>query len=339
MRKQLNETKVLIIEDDQEKRQELVEILRDKGIHLKNVFSAGYAETGIDLLNNEQPDVVLLDLTIPYNEESRSLKIDNSNKVIKEVERLNALRNLQKDSTGIIIISASIDDRGVINNYKHIPEIVDFFDKDDIALKKNKFKDELLNAIQKVTEREFKHECKIEFTDLRSLKVAKLKSIHTGLHKRVTEDLLGEFERLNNKNVNISRVAEYVIGIAGIIVEDILNLVENEQYRLTEIDQSDNFNTVRSRLTKLTGRRHIGFENYQNNFEINNDPIFSRKAADYAIYAYKLRSEALHSKEGDKYNNKIFKDVDYTAEDAALSINLIMPLVSEYIGIRLDKKK
>lgn len=335
----LNETKVLIIEDDQEKRQELVEILRDKGIQLKNVFAAGFAEAGIDLLNNELPDVVLLDLTIPYNEESKSLKLDNSNKVIKEVERLNALRNQQKDSTGIIIISASIDDSGLINNYKHIPEIVEFFDKDDIALKKTKFKDDLISAIQKSTEREFKHECKMEFSDLRNLKVSKLKSIHPKLFKRITEDLLGEFAKLNNKNVNTARVAEYIIGVAGVIVEDIINLVENEQYVLKEIDQSDNLSSVRNRLTTLTGRRYVGYENGHTQYELINNPVFSRKAADYGVYAYKLRSEALHSKEGDRYNSKIFDDPNYTLESAAVSVNLIIPLIMEYIDYKTNRNK
>jgi hypothetical protein len=278
-------------------------------------------------------------LTIPYNEESKSLKIDNSNKVIKEVERLNALRNQQEDSTGIIIISASIDDRGLMNKYKDTPEIVDFFDKDDIALKKNKFKDDLINAIQKSTEREFKHECKIEFSDLRNLKASKLKSIHPKLFKRINEDLLGEFTKLNNKNVNTSRVAEYIIGMAGVIVEDIINLVEDKQYVLKEIDQSDNLSSVRNRLIALTGRRYVGYENGHSQYEIINTPVFSRKAADFAVYAYKLRSEALHSKEGDKYNSKIFNDPHYTIENAAVSVNLIMPLIIEYIDFEINKKK
>lgn len=339
MKKSLGGIKVLIVEDDQEKRQELVEILRDKGIQLLNVFTAGYAETGIDILNNEHPDVVLLDLTIPYNEESKSLKIDNSNKVIKDVERLNALRNQQKDSTGIIIISASIDDKGLMNNYKHTSEIVDFFDKDEIALNKNKFKDDLIIAIQKSIEREFKHECKIEFSDLRKLKISKLRTIHPKLYKRINEDLLGEFAKLNNKNVNISRVSEYIIGIAGIIVEDIMHLVEDEQYQLAEVNQSDNLSTLRLRLTKLTGRRLLGYENYQAKYEIIDEPVFSRKAAEFAVYAYKLRSEALHSKEGDNYNNKLFKDINFDIEDAAVSLNLVMPLIIEYIDFKINKNK
>jgi len=134
MKKSIGEISVLIIEDDREKREELVEILRDFGIELSNINYTKYAEEGIELLNNELPDVVLLDLNIPYSQGSESIKIDNSNKVIRAVERTNIARNLEDHSTGIIIISASVSDDGLRKNYKHIKEVVDFFDKDEIAL-------------------------------------------------------------------------------------------------------------------------------------------------------------------------------------------------------------
>lgn len=332
MKKPVENIKILIIEDDQEKREELVEILRDNGIRLPNIFTSGYAEKGIDLLEEECPDVVLLDLKIPYNEESISIKIDNSNKVIKAVERINAIRNQEDSSTGIIIISASVDDEGLRKNYKHTIEVVDFFDKDEIALNKKKFITELIKKIHQTTEKEFKHECKVEFAEIRDFKISKLKTIHYGLFERISKDLLQQFEKLNNKNSNVSRIAENVIGVSGRIVEDIINLVDDRQSQLTTNDQSDNLTSVRNRLTNLTGRKYIGFVNYQNKYEIIGNPIFSRKAAEFATFAYKLRSEALHSQEGDNYNNKIFKESRFSIEDAAISITLIIPLINEFIN-------
>lgn len=337
MTKSTAEIKVLIIEDDQEKREELVEILRDSGIQLSNVKATGFAESGIQLLDNEEPDVVLLDLKIPYNEESISLNIDNSNKVINAVERLNSIRNQEAESTGILIISASIDDRGIRNQYKHTKEIIDYFDKDEIALNKENFKQELIRKIKKVVEKEIKHECRIDLAEIRHYKISKLKSIHEELYNRISEDLLGDFEKLNNRNVNVSRLVENIIGLAGRVVEDIVNLLENDQYTLGDIDDTDNFFSVRTRLTLLSGRRHTGYENGQPKYEKVGEGIISRKTAEYATQAYKLRSEALHSKEGDRYNNKIFNDSDYSIEDAAISINLIMPLVSDFIQYSRNK--
>jgi len=333
MKKETGDIKVLIIEDDREKREELTEILRDIGIRLSNIYKTGFSEKGIELLEDELPDVVLLDLNIPHNEESLGLRKENSNMIIKTVERLNAIRNQEDDSTGIIIISASVNDEGLQKSYKHFQEVVEFYDKKDV-FNKQEFKNDLLKKILKTVEHDFKHDCQIELTEIRKLKLSKLKEINQELHNRIVYDLLAEFEKLNNRNVNTNRIAENIIGLCGMIVEDITNLLENEEAVLTEVDDSDNFNSVKKRLTKLTGRKYVDYVNYQPVFEIISKPVISRKAADYATYAYKLRSEAIHSKEGDFNNNKVFKDSRYTIEDAAVSINLIMPLIIDLINYK-----
>ncbi len=334
MKNHIFDIKVVIIEDDKEKREELIEILRDIDIKLENIKQSKYAEDGIEIIANELPDVVLLDLKIPYSEESESIKIDNSNKVIKEVERLNAARNQEDASTGILIISASIQDDGLRKNYKHIPEVVDFFDKDEIALDENKFKKEVLRKILQVVERDFRHETKIELKEIRNVKLNKLKEIHIGLYDRIMNDLLGQFEKLNNRNANTYRLAENIIGLSGRIVEDIINLIENNETNLTPLDNSDNFSSIRNKLTELTGRR---WDNYTKSYEVISNPIISRKAAEYARFAYQLRSEALHSKEGDDKNKKIYVNDAYTIEDASVSISLIMPLIQEFIIFIKDR--
>ncbi len=328
MKKPLGNIKIVIIEDDQEKSEELIEILYGLGFNLEKIKSSGYAENGIELINDELPDVVLLDLKIPYNEDDRRIKIDNSNKVINEVERLNAARNQEDSSTGIIIISASVQDSGLKNNYKHIPEVVDFFDKDEIALNKDGFKSKLLNKIEIATERDFRHKTQINLSDIRQVNLKKLETIHKGLYERINSDLLGQFDKLNNREINTNQIIENIIGLSGRIVEDILNLVDNDHSTLTTYSNIDNFNSVRNRLTNYTGR---WWNNDSKKLENKGKKIFSRSAAEYARLAYMFRSEALHSKEADTDNKNIFVGNSYSIGDAAISINLIMPLILEFI--------
>lgn len=328
MKKTIDQIKILIIEDDREKREELAEILYNIGFKLANIFHTKFAEEGIALINDELPDVVLLDLRIPYNDNDGREIIDNSNKVIKEVQRINLARNVEEDSTGIIIISASIDDVGIRNNYKHINEVVDFFDKDEIALNEGKFITNLEKKIFQVVERDFKQPCGVELKEIRNIKLKKLESINLDLYNRIITDLLGEFEKLNNKKSNINLISQNVIGLSGIIVEDILNLFDDKNVSLLPIDKSDNSNTVRHKLTRLTGRE---WDYDHKKYIRGKNEILSRKAAEYARFAYQLRSEVLHSKEGDFEHKKIFNKNNFTILDASISINLIMPLIQEFI--------
>jgi len=335
MRKDLGQIKILIIEDEQEKREELVELLRDLGFSLPNIFYTQYAETGIEILDDELPDVVLLDLNIPYSKDNISVKIDNSNKVINAVERLNALRNQDDDSTGILIISASVDDEGIRKKYKHTPEVVDFFVKEDLDLKPEKFKDDLKKKIIIAIEREFNRSTIVEIKELRNLKLKKLQLINVDLFRRIEKEVIDEFEKLNNRKVNESLIARGIIGTVGIIVEDVINLLEDKNALLQPIDDSDNFYSVRNRLNKLTGREWIREDN---KFDLaGSKPMISRKAADYARYAYQLRSEVLHTKEGDTDNKKIFNTNNFTIFDASISISLITPLIHEFIDL-MEKK-
>lgn len=322
---------VLIVEDDQEKREELAELLRDIGIELKNIQQVKYAEKAIEIVNDDLPEVVLLDLKIPFNPDNESINIKNSNLIIKEVERVNAARNNELSSTGIIVISASVDDQGLQENYKHNPDIVDFLDKDEIALDEDKFKGRLLKRIKNIARREFSHDCKIELPTIRKIKLNKLKEINLKLYERIVNDLLERFAGLNNKKANVKRDSEMIIGLAGRIVEDIINLFHDENVDLLPIDESDNFSSVRNKLNNLTGRR---WNNSERKLVLIGTPKISRRAAEYARFAYQLRSEALHSKEGDIDNKKLFNTDEFAIEDAAISINLIMPLVQEFINFK-----
>lgn len=56
MKKDIALVRIVIIEDDQEKRDELLEILRDIGFRLNNIMQTKYAEKGIELI--DQPKIV-----------------------------------------------------------------------------------------------------------------------------------------------------------------------------------------------------------------------------------------------------------------------------------------
>ena len=333
MTKPTNEIKVVIIEDDKAKKEELVEILHTNKFSLKNIFSTGFSDIGIDLIEEHLPDVVLLDLKIPANEDDQSVKIENSNKVIKDVELINARRNQDDESTGIIIISASVNDSGLQRLYKDKPEIVHFFDKERITLDPKSFSSDLIDKINIVVARNFRHIVQVDYDSIRNIKIKKLESINKDLFERIDTNLLGQFAKLNNRNVNVHQIVEGIIGLSGKIVEDIVILLEDNDASLSIIDDSDNFNSIRNKLTKLSGRK---YDHSSKGNDIIYPEIISRKAADFASYAYKLRSEALHSKEGDIKNDKIFVNSKYSISDAVISIDLIMPLVQEFI-IHINK--
>src|SRR3978361_1044595 len=56
-------SKVLIIEDDRKMSEALVSGIRSAG---SGVFSASSAEEGFFLVHSQQPDLLLLDLTLPH---------------------------------------------------------------------------------------------------------------------------------------------------------------------------------------------------------------------------------------------------------------------------------
>lgn len=65
-------TKILVVEDDADIRELLVDILRDRGY---DVFEAGDGGAALDLVNQEWPDIILLDVMMPVMDGLQVLKI------------------------------------------------------------------------------------------------------------------------------------------------------------------------------------------------------------------------------------------------------------------------
>lgn len=58
----------------------------------------------------------------------------------------------------------------------------------------------------------------------------------------------------------------------------------------------------------------------------------------YAAQTFLLRSYASHAPETDKKNENIFYGGEFTKEDAAISINLLVPVIIEYIKLLKSKE-
>jgi len=328
MKKSLDQVKCLIVEDDQEKREQLVKEMRNLGFNLNNIERTKYAEKAIEKINDELPDVVLLDLNIPYSEDNEKIEINNSNKVIEAVKSINLTRNLSDESTGIIIVSASIDDKGMRNRYKGSPEIVDYIDKYEMAINPQGFAKNLNKQINKVLERKFSQPCLIDFKEIKLSNMKPLEKTHPALYDRIINELFAPLSKLNNRDVNVHHVSNSIISAAGKIVEDIINITLHERPNLTSANINENHMTIRHKLTQLTGRK---WDYETKEYIITGSPVFSRKAAEYAQIAYKLRSEAAHSTEADEKNEKLFADCKFTTEDAVIASTLVLPLILEFI--------
>lgn len=330
MSKPFDQIKCLIVEDDEEKRIQLVRLLQKIGLSLKNVFMKAFAEDAIDCIKDEYPDVVLLDLKIPYNKDDSKIQINNSNKVIDAVKNINNARNTTNESTGVIIISASIDDRGLQNSYKKNQEIVAFIDKIELAQNPEKFQSDLKKQIGKIIERKFSEPCQIELKEIRLSQIKPLEKINTSLYNRLINDILTPLASLNNRNVNIHHVSKKIVTEAGIIVEDIINLSLDKKPSFTQNQGIEPYNSIRNKLNKLTGRE---WNSQIQGYSLVGEPLFSRKSAEYARLAYKLRSESAHSMEADNKNDKLFANETFTPEDAFIASSLIFPLVLEFIKL------
>lgn len=327
-------SRILVVEDEKDKREGLIRILMYdgnwKGDLIKDVATASDA---IDAINNFEPEVVILDLKIPRNDKEEP-KIANAVDVLKEIEIYNS-NNI--NSIFVIVISASVEDAGVQNLIKEDrSKIVSFIDKNEAAIDSDKFKEKLLKQVNKALCKEHE-EKKVDYSNIRRSEIKKLKDLNRNLWEKIDKSILGEFELLFGKNVNVHPRAKQIIGSCGEIVEDIISLLKDDSYEIGSLEYQEDIPSVGKNLYALTGRKR----DYRTKIIslTGKKAVISRSASEYAFQAYRYRSEALHSSENDVDNKKMFKEKKLTIEDAAVSINLIMPLVLEYIEIVKNKNK
>lgn len=325
--------KILIAEDNQSNTEFLVRALRSN-VSLTNIKLTDTAETAVEAINDFYPDIVLLDLKLP-RKKGNEPNIDSAAEILKEIE----LHNYKKNRfIRVIVISGSVQDTGVQQLILgDRSNIVKFLDKNAIAIDSEEFKEKLLKLIGRSLTEDVP-ERTIDYSVLRKSTLQKLETLHPSLWKKMNSEILDEFETLNARKVNVHARAKQIIGACGEVVEDIIALLKDESLDLSAQQYSDDFNSVRRKLTSLTGRKKIhGSIGYE---MTGSDILINRSSAEYATQAYYFRSQALHGKVGDDNNDNLFKSgYSFSREDAAISLNLIIPLVNDFIEYLDTKSK
>lgn len=339
--------KVLIVEDEVEIQRGLVRILTYTGkLPSGYIDLAGNSTDSKEKIDDFEPDIVLLDLKIP-RVKGDTPDVINSNDVLNHIELTNYKFN---KNIKVIIISASVKDKGtqklILGDRSNI---VKFLDKDERAIDSEEFGKELLRQIDKAMNEE-PDEKRMDYSAIRRSVIRELKELNPELFNKIDKEVLSEFEKLNDKDTNTYKKSKDVMISCGEVVEDILAFFKSNATKLSSIKYSDDPSKVRNRLTSLTGRMPYfvkitdsdGEERNQLHFKYDEkNELISRVASESAYMAYFLRSEAVHGgKEDDERNIKLFANkYKFTREDAAVSVNLIMPLIRDYINYLKNQKK
>ncbi len=331
--------KVLVVEDKVKFREPLIEILLSNNDPRYEVEDAASSEEAQKFIREFEPDVVLLDLKIPRTDEEEP-EIRNAISVLQEVTLLNYEKNLDSK---VIVISGSIDDPGLRRLIEgDRSSIISFINKNEGATITDEFKKNLLKLVKRALNADAPLRS-LDYSAIRRSVVRELKDFNVELFEKIDKEVLTEFEKLNDKGTNVYKKSKDVIISCGEIVEDVLAFLKSHNTKLTDIKYSEDSAKVRNRLTSLTGRKaqkveitdQKGEKKYQIHFKPNGEiDAISRFAAETAFMAYSLRSEAVHGgKEDDERNAKLFANkYQFTREDAAVSVNLIMPLIRDYIN-------
>ncbi len=327
--------KVLIVEDEVEIQRGLVRILTYTGkLPGGYIDLAGNSTDSKEKIDDFEPDIVLLDLKIP-RVKGDTPDVINSNDVLNHIELTNYKFN---KNIKVIIISASVKDKGtqklILGDRSNI---VKFLDKDERAIDSEEFGKELLRQIDKAMNEE-PDEKRMDYSAIRRSVIRELKELNPELFNKIDKEVLDEFEKLNEKGTYIHKKSKDIIITCGAIVEDILAFIKSKSTKLATVKYTDDPTWVRGKLDALTGRRFVK----DVGFELTGGPeIISRIASGMAYQAYNLRSEAVHGGlDDDPDLNKYFANkYIFTREDAAVSVNLIMPLIRDYINYLKTQKK
>jgi CheY-like chemotaxis protein len=330
----IRNAKILIVEDELEKREFLFRVLTSSLIPGTQIKRASNKKTAIENIKEFEPNIILLDISIP-NEEAGVADPENVSDVLDRIRLFN-FENSEKIRT--IIISGTVKQKVIQELISTLNRqiVFDFIDKIELSDDIQKFKLKLITTIQKALNTEFEAE-KMDYSAIRKSEIKKLKGINMSLWDKIEKNIINEFESLTEKNTNIHARAKQIIGSCGEVVEDITTYLSNDSKRII-LKSYKKFNpSIKDILYALTGRSQDPDTKIISLTGTN--PLISRSSADYAQQAYRYRSEVLHSSENDIENKKIFKGKKLTREDAAVSINLIIPIIIEYIEIMNKKSK
>lgn len=327
MTKYITDISYLIIEDEEDKVDFLLRLLKEAGVSLENVFDAKTTREAIEKIDEIEPEVVLLDIAMPM-EVGGEPNAENCQYVIEKIKNINHENLDRKVKT--IIISATVDNTGIQKLIKGHEVVFTFMDKNLISIDPDKFKSDLLKnierAINKVEERNL-----IDYSFVRNAIFKDLKKIDLQLWEKIQSEVLEKFERLNDRNRNHFTLSRDIIKTCGEIVEKIIAKLISECEEIGEKPSEYDLENRRNKLVWLSGRRFKGNHTY----EVIKEPfIISRKSCAFAHQAWSYRGDAAHSREEDPNNTNIFKGTNFSIEDAAISIQLILPLIQDYIAFK-----
>ncbi len=331
MTKEITDAKILVVEDHKNNKDSILRSLKGMGVPLGNIDTTDNAVDAKEKIDDFEPDVLLLDLNI-MNEKGGEEEIKYGHEVIEKVRLFN---HENPEKIKIIVISGMVKDTGLQNIVGTEGEnITKFIDKGLMSSDMDAFNEKLKKSISKAL-RSTDEGDYILFQSIRNSTLKILKKLHIELYMKIEEEILDNIEKLNLRKVNEHTLSKNIIISCGQVVEFTVSYLEGEVRSIRELKLYDNPKTIRNKLNHLSGRK---FDESSKAYEIiDKDPVISRKASEYAYRAYSFRNQASHTPEADEKNKNIYKDTRFDKWDAKIAVDLIMPLLNEYIKLLKEK--
>ena len=325
-----SEIKVLIVEDNPTIRESAVQTLLKHGFEDNKIFDTAFAMEAIRIIENENPDAVLLDLKIPYENQNGPVEIRNAQLILDRIK----INNIQYGyNTRVIMFSGSIENKDSQLLMKN-ELVLDFIDKGEVAADHTLFEKKLVESIAMVCKKADREPSRVDIRILWEKEFRKLESLYPDLWKKIREEIFDEFSKLGDRKVNVHAKVKQIIIACGEVVEEVIDLIDQYLPAGSNIRSRNDLHSVRDRLNYLTGRL---FDQNTNSFLLVGPAYISRSAGEYAAMAYRLRNETAHGKENDEGNRRLFPHHQFTKEDAAVSISLIIPLLKEILDRSWEK--
>ncbi len=334
----IKDSKILIVEDAKDLRELYVKFLIDNDISEENLKSVCCSKQAMEEIRDFIPDLVLLDVKIPYTEDG----VPDSGHSKQVIDRIESHNTRFEKKIKTIIISATTEDKGIQDLVSIDPlRIFKMMDKNLLATSPEKFKVELKKHIDNALNASmaFSKPTISVVSNFRNILVP-LKVGDTELYNYMFSEIFNPFEEINSKTEGI--ISHSIIIRCGMVVEDIIDLlskVEIPKQRKLSIFSNiragislpmEDEGSVRDKLNLLSGRKWSEGGINEN----LGTPKITRQAYEYAHFAFRCRNQASHSSKSDYKNNNMFSDNIFTKEHALSSITLIMPLVQDYIKLK-----
>ena len=151
-------SKIIVVEDTQSRLENIITNLNNLGYMLqRNVFYTNNTVEAKKLIKSHQPDVVILDLHILANPDSKEPEFSNGKAVMDYIKKLNI--EIVDKNIQVIIMSSNISEHRIIE----LLSDYNYFPSEDIE-KLEILERELNQALTKPIEKEIEYSLKREYT-------------------------------------------------------------------------------------------------------------------------------------------------------------------------------